>query len=99
MENLENVCPNEQVKLLNEVLLNIFSNFIPNKVKIIKPSESPWITKHVKNFLRKKNHAYKTFVRRGRPGDKLVEIQNMISKCSEMIEDAKRQYFLKAGKP
>ena len=98
MENLENVCPNEQVKLLNEVLLNIFSNFIPNKVKIIKPSEAPWITKHVKNFLRKKNHAYKTFVRRDRPGDKLAEIQNMISKCSEMIEDAKRQYFLKAGK-
>ena len=32
-EHLEKlICPNEQVKLLNEVLLNIYSNFIPNKV-------------------------------------------------------------------
>ena len=33
-EHLDNMtCPYEQVKLLNEVLLNIFSNVIPNKVK------------------------------------------------------------------
>ena len=30
-------CPNAQVKLLNEVLLNMYSNFIPNQVKTIKP--------------------------------------------------------------
>ena len=30
-EHLEKItCPNEQVKLLNEVLLNIYSNYIPN---------------------------------------------------------------------
>ena len=28
-------CPNEQIKLLNEVLLNIYSNFIPNQLKTI----------------------------------------------------------------
>ena len=71
-EHLDNLkCPNEQVKLLNEVLLNIFSNFIPNKVKTIRPRQAPWITQAVKNFLRKKNRAYKSFVRNGRPDDKL----------------------------
>ena len=30
-------CPNEQVNLLNQVLLNIFSNFIPNKIVKVKP--------------------------------------------------------------
>ena len=34
-------CPNEQVKLLNEVLLNIYSNFIPNQVKTIKTCQVP----------------------------------------------------------
>ena len=34
-EHHDNIpCPNEQVKLLNKVLLNIFSNFIPNKVRL-----------------------------------------------------------------
>ena len=52
-ENLDKIsCPNEQVKLLNEVLLNIYSNFIPNQVKSVKPRQAPWITQAVKNFLR-----------------------------------------------
>ena len=98
-EHLNNItCPDEQVELLNEVLLNIYSNFIPNEVKTIRPRQAPWITKSVKNFLRNKNRAYKNFVRSGRPGDRLEGIQNMISKGSKMIEDAKRNYFIKAGK-
>ena len=48
------ICPNEQIELLNEVLFNIFSNFIPNKVKMIRPHQAPWITEKVKNFLRRR---------------------------------------------
>ena len=93
-EHLDNItCPNEQVEFLNEVLLNIYSNFIPNEVKTIRPHQAPWITKSVKNFQRNKNRAYKNFVRSGRPGDRLEGMQNMISKGSKMIEDAKRNYF------
>ena len=47
-------CPKDQVKLLNEVLLNIYSNYIPNQVKTIRPRQAPWITQSVKKFLRKK---------------------------------------------
>ena len=98
-EHLDSLtCPNEQVKLLNEVLLNIYSNFIPNKVKTIRPCQVPWITPAIKNFLRKKNRAYKSFVRSGRPDDKLEGIQRMIAEGARLIEEAKRNYFFKAGK-
>ena len=97
-EHLDKIkCPNEQVKLLNEVLLNIYSNFIPNQTKTIRPRQLPWITQAVKKFLRKENHAYKTFVKNGRPEDKLEEMQNMISEGAKMIEDAKRNYLRKTG--
>ena len=97
-EHLDKItCPSEQVKFLNEVLLNIHSNFIPNKVKTIRPCQAPWITKSVKNSLRKKNRAYKNFVRRGQPDDKLEGIKNMIAEGSKLIEDAKRKYLLKVG--
>ena len=90
-QHLDNIThPDEQVKLLNEGLLNMYSNFIPNEVKTIRPRQAPWITKSVKNFLRNKNRAYKNFVRSGRPGDRLQGIQNMMLKGSKMIEDAKR---------
>ena len=98
-EHLDNIpCPNEQVKLFNEVLLNNYSNFIPNKVKLIKPRQAPWITQTVKNFLRKKSNAYKSFVRIGQPDDKLEGMKNMIAEGSRMIEGANRNYFLKAWK-
>ena len=91
------ICPNEQVKFLNEVLLNIYSNYIPNKVKTIRPCQAPWITQTDKNFLRKKNRAYKNFMRRGQPVDRLEGIQKMITEGSKLIEDAKHNYFLKVG--
>ena len=73
-ENLDKIsCPIEQVKFLNEVLLNIYSDFIPNKVKTIRPCQAPWITQTIKNFLRKKNRAYESFVRRGQPDEGLKE--------------------------
>ena len=80
-------CPNLQVKALNEVLINIF----PTR-------QAPWITKSIKNFIRKKNRAYKNFVKNGRPDRKLVNIENMITQSSKIIEEAKRQYYTKIGK-
>ena len=93
----EVVCPNLKVELLNEIILNIFSNFVPNKITTVRPRQAPWITQSIKNFIRKKNRAYKTFIRNGQPEDRRENIQNMISQGSSLIEDAKQRYFTKIG--
>ena len=90
-------CPNKQVEMLTESLLNIFSIFIPNEVTTVKPRQAPWVTKSIKNFIRKKNRAYKNFVRSGQPNDKKEAINDMISRGSKQIEDAKDRYFKKIG--
>ena len=46
-------CPDQQVKCLNEVLLNIFSNFIPNSFITVKPRQAPWITQSIKKLSTK----------------------------------------------
>ena len=91
-------CPNLQVKSLNETLLNILSNFIPNKIITVRSRQAPWITQLNKNFIRKKNRAYKTFIRNGWLEDKLEAITNMIAHRSKLIEDAKDDYFTKIGR-
>ena len=91
-------CPNLKVVKLNEVLLNIFSNFIPNKIITVRPQQSPWITQPIKNFIRKKNLAYKNFVKNGQPPDKVEGIQNMISRGSKLIEDARQKYLTNIGR-
>ena len=45
---------NEQVELFNETLLNIFRNFIPNKIIKQSSKDPPWISKEIKTSLRKK---------------------------------------------
>ena len=90
-------CPNEQVKLLTEVVYNVCSNFIPNDLKKIRPCKAPWVTKAIKTYIRKKNRAYKSFVKNGQPAERYNEIQSMISLSSKMVEDAKHKYFSNTG--
>ena len=91
-------CPNEQVKLLNETLLNIYSNFIPNKIKTIRPNEVPWMTRDIKNFLRKRNRIYRNAVKKGHPIKESDNLTKLIANGAKMIENAKRSYFTNVGK-
>ncbi len=95
---LELECPDLQVGHMNEILLNIFSNFIPNEIIKVRSRQAPWMTQSIKNFIRKKNKAYKTFIKNGQPEGGLEAITNMISQGSKMIEDAKDKYFSKIGR-
>ena len=38
----------EQVTIFNTILMNIFSNYIPNKYIIIDDQDPPWMTKAIK---------------------------------------------------
>ena len=44
----------EKVKLLNETLLNIFRNYIPNKKIKWDYQQPPWITDKIKTLLKER---------------------------------------------
>ena len=48
-----------QVTLFNESLLNIFTNFIPNRTKTFTDSDPLWMTEDVKNKIKLKNKFYR----------------------------------------
>ena len=45
--------PDEQAKFFSKTLLNIFSNFNPNKYEKMRPRDPPWFTKHIKSAYKK----------------------------------------------
>ena len=45
--------------LFNETLLNIISNFIPNKLIIFDDREPPWFDRKIKKLIKHKNQIYK----------------------------------------
>ena len=57
--------PTLQVDLLNKTILNIISSIVPNKTIRIKPSKPAWLTKEIKNILRKQNRKYKKYKNNG----------------------------------
>ena len=42
----------DQVSILNTILINIFSNCIPNKFIAIDEKDPPWMTKAIKNRIK-----------------------------------------------
>ena len=54
-----NTDPNWQVKSFTDIFLSIMEAFIPNDIKKITPPDPPWMTKHIKALLNKKNRLIK----------------------------------------
>ena len=48
-QSFQNKNVNEQVAILNNIILNIFSNFVPNKILICHDKDPPWMTEYIKS--------------------------------------------------
>ena len=51
----ENLSINEKVDLLNATLLNIFRNYIPNKIVKCSHRDPPWLKKLIKSKLKERS--------------------------------------------
>ena len=47
----------EQVGLFNKTLLNIFPNFIPNKIILCDDKDPPWMNDEIKKLIKRKRLA------------------------------------------
>ena len=84
---------NEQVKLFNDTLLNIFRNFIPHKMIKCNGKDAPWITSEIKTCLRKKNRLYKKFISNDSSQENLNNLNMHSNYCSDLISSSKKQYL------
>ena len=69
--------PNKQVKLLTDALLNIFSNFIPNDFKVVKPQDPPWMAKFISHTYRKYTKADKLYRKCGCPSEQNTQLNSL----------------------
>ena len=92
-KKLSEKCVNDQVLLFNETLLNIMSNFIPNKLMIFDDKEPRWIDRKMKNLIKHKNQIYKDTNGRKRNHNfqfHFCYIQDLIN---TKIDQGKRKYY------
>ena len=89
--------PDKQAEFFSETLLNIFSNFIPNENKKIKPRDPPWFTKNIKRTYQRYQRSYRKFKSQGFPPNKADEIDNLRQEYTDMVLKAKEKYLIDQG--
>ena len=87
--------PNSQVKFLNKTILNIMSNFVPSSNITSKLGDPKWITRDIKNLMRKQKKLYKKYRVNGFKEEDKVLVDRMREECFQAIKTSK-EYYLKS---
>ena len=51
-----------QVKALNETILNVFRNYVPNKYITVDDKDLVWMNEIIKSKMKTKNKLYKLYI-------------------------------------
>ena len=84
---------NQQVKTLNEVLLNIFRNYVPNKYIIIDDKDPVWMNDTVKSKIIAKNLLFKQYIKNGRFESDFMFLETIANELNELISSTKALYY------
>ena len=79
-----------QVSVLNDLLFNICSNYIPNKTVLYDDKDSPWMTNRRRTVIEMKSNGYKECIRSGMRHDHYVHLENLTTELSNSIRDTKQ---------
>ena len=89
--------PSDQVNILNNSILNIMSNYVPNELKTVRPSEPEWLNGNVKNLLRKQNKFFKRYKGNGYKNEDKFILDRLRNECYEAINKSKEKYLTNLG--
>ena len=78
-----------QVSELNDLLLNIYSNYVPNKTVLCDDKDPPWMTNGIRTVVEIKNNAYKEYIRSGMRHNHFVCLENLTTELSNLIRYSK----------
>ena len=89
--------PSDQVSLLNETILNVMSNFVPNEIKRYRPSEPAWFNHDIRYRLKKQNKLYRKYRYKGYLTHDKKILEEYKAETATFIENAKENYLRKQG--
>ena len=83
---LSNKDVHQQVNVLNSIILNVFSNFSPNKIITVDDRGPPWMSEFIKSKIYCCNNSiYKKNQNSSRSAAEYDILQQAITEVSEMI--------------
>ena len=89
---------NEQVSILNETILNVFSNYVPNKYITVDDKDPVWMNETIKLKIKAKDNMYNKYLQNGRFESDFVLLETLITELNELIVTTKALYYENLGK-
>ena len=89
---------NEQVSILNETVLNVFSNYVRNKYMTIDDKDPVWMNETIKLKIKAKDNMYHKYFQNGRFESDFVLLETLITELNELIVTTKALYYENLGK-
>ena len=80
----------EQVNAFNDVVINIFTNFVHNKIIEIDDRDPPSMNDFIKNKIKQKIKAFKLY-KNNRIGGNFSNLQNLSQDLSELNDNNERR--------
>ena len=78
-----------QVTVFNEIILNIFRNYVPNKYITCDDKDLVWMNENMKSKTKSKHLFYKQYSQNGRKESDLIVLENLITELNELISSTK----------
>ena len=91
----ENLSVDGKVKHLNEVLLNCFQNYIPNKKFKCDYRQPPWSNDNRKSSLKQRSELTRIYYKNGLRKYDHIKVLQKSTECPKKILEAKKNYILK----
>ena len=78
---------------LNETILNIFRNYVPNKYITIDDKDPVWMNETIKSKIKTRNKLYKQYIENDRFESDFMMIETLIIEINDLITSAKDLYY------
>ena len=84
---------NDQVAAFNEVLLNIFRNYVPNRYITIDDKDPVWMNDFVKSKIKANNLLFKQYIQNSRFVSDFRLLENVVNELNDLISSTKALYY------
>ena len=78
---------------LNETILNVFRNYVPNKYITIDDKDPVWMNETIKSKIKTRNKLYKQYIENGRFKSDFMMIETLITEINDLITSTKDLHY------
>ena len=78
---------------LNETILNVFWNYVPNKYITIDDKDPVWMNETIKSKIKTRNKLYKQYIENDRFESDFMMIETLTTEINDLITSTKDLYY------